>query len=118
MGGKQQRLSIARAILNKPGLLFADEPCANLDTVNSRMVPDLFKEINEEMQQTIVIFSHGDLHKEYLHRNVRLLDKKDHQRCRAVIALVVKNRISRAGLPPAPIFFPFSFLSPDLFQML
>ncbi len=75
-GGQQQRLSIARAIVNKPDILFADEPCANLDTENSRMVLDLFKEINEEMQQTIVMVSHEDWHKEYFHRIIRLQDGK------------------------------------------
>jgi putative ABC transport system ATP-binding protein len=75
-GGQQQRVSIARAMVNKPDILFADEPCANLDTENSRMVLDLFKEINEEMQQTIVMVSHEDWHKEYFHRIVRLRDGK------------------------------------------
>jgi putative ABC transport system ATP-binding protein len=75
-GGQQQRVSIARAMVNKPDILFADEPCANLDTENSRMVLDLFKEINEEMQQTIVMVSHEDWHKEYFHRIVRLKDGK------------------------------------------
>ncbi len=75
-GGQQQRVSIARAIVNKPDILFADEPCANLDSENSRMVLDLFKEINEEMQQTIVMVSHEDWHKEYFHRIVRLQDGK------------------------------------------
>ena len=75
-GGQQQRVSIARAMVNKPDILFADEPCANLDSENSRMVLDLFREINEEMQQTIVMVSHEDWHKEYFHRIVRLQDGK------------------------------------------
>jgi len=75
-GGQQQRVSIARAIVSKPDILFADEPCANLDTENSRMVLDLFREINEEMQQTIVMVSHEDWHKDYFHRIIRLQDGK------------------------------------------
>jgi len=75
-GGQQQRVSIARAIVNKPDILFADEPCANLDTENSRMVLDLFREINEEMDQTIVMVSHEDWHKDYFHRIIRLQDGK------------------------------------------
>jgi putative ABC transport system ATP-binding protein len=75
-GGQQQRVSIARAMVNKPDILFADEPCANLDTENSRMVLDLIHEINEEMQQTIVMVSHEDWHKEYFHRIIRLKDGK------------------------------------------
>jgi putative ABC transport system ATP-binding protein len=75
-GGQQQRVSIARAIVNKPDILFADEPCANLDTENSRMVLDLFQEINEEMKQTIVMVSHEDWHKDYFHRIIHLQDGK------------------------------------------
>jgi len=73
-GGQQQRVSLARAMVNKPDILFADEPCANLDTENSRMVLDLFREINESMHQTIVMVSHEDWHKEYFHRIVRMRD--------------------------------------------
>ena len=73
-GGQQQRVSIARAMVNKPDILFADEPCANLDSENSRMVLDLFREINEEFRQTIVMVSHEDWHKDYFHRIVRLKD--------------------------------------------
>jgi len=75
-GGQQQRVSIARAMVNKPDILFADEPCANLDSENSKMVLDLFHEINEEMKQTIIMVSHEDWHKEYFHRIVRLKDGK------------------------------------------
>jgi len=75
-GGQQQRVSIARAMVNKPDILFADEPCANLDTENSKMVLDLFHEINEEMKQTIVMVSHEDWHKDYFHRIIRLKDGK------------------------------------------
>ena len=75
-GGQQQRVSIARAMVNRPDILFADEPCANLDSENSRMVLDLFREINEEMKQTIIMVSHEDWHKDYFHRVVRLRDGK------------------------------------------
>jgi putative ABC transport system ATP-binding protein len=73
-GGQQQRVSIARAMVNKPEILFADEPCANLDSENSKMVLELFREINETMHQTIVMVSHEDWHKEYFHRIIRLRD--------------------------------------------
>ncbi|MDD1712174.1 MAG: ABC transporter ATP-binding protein [Methanoregulaceae archaeon] len=75
-GGQQQRVSIARAMVNKPDILFADEPCANLDSENSKIILDLFREINEEMHQTIIMVSHEDWHKEYFHRIVRLRDGK------------------------------------------
>ncbi len=73
-GGQQQRVSLARAMVNKPEILFADEPCANLDSENSKMVLELFREINETMHQTIVMVSHEDWHKEYFHRIIRLRD--------------------------------------------
>ena len=75
-GGEQQRVAIARALINNPKVLLADEPCANLDTENSKMVLDLFREINESMHQTIVIVSHEDWHKDYFHRIIRLRDGK------------------------------------------
>jgi putative ABC transport system ATP-binding protein len=75
-GGQQQRVSIARAMVNKPDILFADEPCANLDSENSKMVLELFKEINEEFKQTIIMVSHEDWHKDYFHRIIRLKDGK------------------------------------------
>jgi putative ABC transport system ATP-binding protein len=75
-GGQQQRVSLARAMVNKPDILFADEPCANLDTENSKLVLDLFREINESMNQTIVMVSHEEWHKEYFHRVVKMRDGK------------------------------------------
>jgi putative ABC transport system ATP-binding protein len=75
-GGQQQRVSIARAMVNKPDILFADEPCANLDSENSKIILELFREINEEMHQTIIMVSHEDWHKEYFHRIIRLRDGK------------------------------------------
>ncbi|HOJ95302.1 MAG TPA: ABC transporter ATP-binding protein [Methanospirillum sp.] len=73
-GGQQQRVAIARAMVNKPEILFADEPCANLDSESSRNVLDLFKQINREMAQTIVMVSHEDWHMEYFDRIIVLRD--------------------------------------------
>ncbi|OPZ43409.1 MAG: putative ABC transporter ATP-binding protein [Euryarchaeota archaeon ADurb.BinA087] len=73
-GGEQQRVAIARAIAGNPSILFADEPCANLDTENSRIILDLFARINREMGQTIVMVSHEDWHQEYFGRIIRLRD--------------------------------------------
>jgi putative ABC transport system ATP-binding protein len=75
-GGEQQRVAIARAIAGKPSILFADEPCANLDTENSRVILDLFAEINKEMNQTIVMVSHEDWHRDYFGRVIQLRDGK------------------------------------------
>jgi putative ABC transport system ATP-binding protein len=73
-GGEQQRVAIARALVNNPSILFADEPCANLDSANSRTVLDLFREINENMDQTVVMVSHEEWHREYFDRIIRLKD--------------------------------------------
>ncbi|KAF1076419.1 putative ABC transporter ATP-binding protein [Methanogenium sp. MK-MG] len=75
-GGEQQRVAIARALINTPEILFADEPCANLDSTNSRAVLDLFREINQRMNLTVIMVSHEDWHMEYFDRVIRLRDGK------------------------------------------
>ncbi|MBR3362310.1 MAG: ABC transporter ATP-binding protein [Bacilli bacterium] len=57
-GGQQQRASIARALINKPKILFADEPTGNLDTKNKTKVMKLLKTYNEKYNQTIIIVTH------------------------------------------------------------
>jgi len=73
-GGEQQRVSIARALVNTPSILFADEPCANLDTENSRTVLELFRAVNRELEQTIVMVSHEQSHMQYFDRIYFLRD--------------------------------------------
>ncbi len=73
-GGEQQRVSIARALVNTPSIVFADEPCANLDTENSRIVLDLFRKINRDLGQTVVMVSHEPWHMDYFDRIVFLKD--------------------------------------------
>ncbi|KAF5044394.1 Lipoprotein-releasing system ATP-binding protein LolD [anaerobic digester metagenome] len=73
-GGEQQRIAIARALVNEPALLLADEPCANLDTQASTMVLDLFASINRELGQTVLMVSHEESHRQYFGRTVRLQD--------------------------------------------
>jgi len=57
-GGQKQRVAIARALMNKPALLLADEPTGNLDTVNTRLVYDLFRRINDETGTAFAIVTH------------------------------------------------------------
>lgn len=57
-GGQQQRAAIARALINKPKILFADEPTGNLDSRNKRSVMKLLKYYNEKYNQTIILVTH------------------------------------------------------------
>ncbi len=59
-GGQKQRLAIARAIVNKPSLIFADEPTGNLDTVTGGLVTDLLFDLNEKLGSTLVIVTHDE----------------------------------------------------------
>ena len=58
-GGEQQRVALARAIVNAPAIILADEPTGNLDTENSQVVLDMFKELNEKFSQTIIMITHN-----------------------------------------------------------
>ena len=72
-GGEQERVAIARAIVNEPPILFADEPSGNLDTKTTREVMDLFKSLNEE-EMTIVMVTHSPECASYTRRMLRILD--------------------------------------------
>ena len=58
-GGEQQRVALARAIVNQPAIILADEPTGNLDTENSHIVLDMFRELNEKFNQTIIMITHN-----------------------------------------------------------
>lgn len=58
-GGEQQRVALARAIVNGPSIILADEPTGNLDTENSEIVLNMFRELNERFKQTIVMITHN-----------------------------------------------------------
>jgi putative ABC transport system ATP-binding protein len=74
-GGEKQRVGVARAIVNNPKILFADEPTANLDSENSKIVMDLLKELNEK-GQTIILISHEPEFYHYGDRKIVLEDGK------------------------------------------
>lgn len=59
-GGQQQRVAIARALINEPAIIMGDEPTGNLDSKNSNIVFDMFKEISVEFGQTIIAVTHDN----------------------------------------------------------
>ena len=58
-GGEQQRVAVARALINKPSVIFADEPSGNLDTVSAENLHNLFFKLRDEFQQTFVFVTHN-----------------------------------------------------------
>jgi putative ABC transport system ATP-binding protein len=75
-GGQQQRVAIARALINNPQVIFADEACANLDTISSKLVMDTLVNLNKDMKVTIVFVSHDPDDKQYARNLVVLSDGK------------------------------------------
>lgn len=75
-GGEQQRVAIARAIVNNPRILFADEPTANLDSASAATILKLFKTLNEEFNQTIVMVTHEPEDRRYASRILWMKDGK------------------------------------------
>src|SRR5438067_326985 len=58
-GGEQQRVALARAVVNSPAIILADEPTGNLDSENSQIVLNMFRELNEKFAQTIIMITHN-----------------------------------------------------------
>lgn len=73
-GGQQQKVAIARALVNRPAILFADEPTASLDSESSEMIMDLLKHLNKTEKQTIVLVSHEPSHKKLVDRIIWVKD--------------------------------------------
>ena len=73
-GGEQQRTAIARAIINQPKIIFADEPTASLDATSARAVLELFRKLNRENGQTIVMVTHEPEDQRFVDRVVWLKD--------------------------------------------
>jgi lipoprotein-releasing system ATP-binding protein len=59
-GGEQQRVAVARALINKPDIVFADEPTGNLDTANARELHQLFFDLRKQFNQTFLIVTHNE----------------------------------------------------------
>ncbi|MCX6004814.1 MAG: hypothetical protein NT082_03995, partial [Chloroflexi bacterium] len=68
------RVAIARSLINKSKILFADEPCANLDTENKGIVLRLLRQLCDELGQTILMVTHEPEQREFADRVIRLRD--------------------------------------------
>ena len=73
-GGEQQRVALARAVVNSPAIILADEPTGNLDTENSEIVLNMFKELNEKFRQTIIMITHNPEAAAVCSRVIRMRD--------------------------------------------
>jgi lipoprotein-releasing system ATP-binding protein len=73
-GGEQQRVAVARALINKPAIIFADEPTGNLDSANARELHQLFFTLRQQFNQTFLIVTHNE---ELAQMSDRLLHMKD-----------------------------------------
>ena len=75
-GGEQQRVAMARALINKPQVVLADEPSGNLDSLNRKALHDLVFELRDEFQQTFIIVTHEDSFAQQSDAIIRLQDGK------------------------------------------
>ncbi len=73
-GGEQQRVAVARALINNPAVILADEPTGNLDSANARKLHELFLELQEKFKQTFLIVTHN---KELAEMSQRILYMQD-----------------------------------------
>ena len=73
-GGEQQRIAIARALINNPLLVLADEPSGNLDSSNANNIHNLFLELNEKLGTTLIIVTHNLSFAQALPRRIELKD--------------------------------------------
>jgi lipoprotein-releasing system ATP-binding protein len=75
-GGEQQRVSVARALINKPLVIFADEPSGNLDTASAENLHQLFFKLRDELGQTFVIVTHNEELANMADRKLVMVDGK------------------------------------------
>ena len=75
-GGEQQRVAVARALINKPDVVLADEPTGNLDRATGQAIQKLLRQLNEELGQTFVIVTHDREFAAHMDRAISLVDGK------------------------------------------
>lgn len=73
-GGEQQRVALARAIINSPAIILADEPTGNLDSENSEIVLEMFRELNDKFGQTIIMITHNPEAARHCTRTIQMRD--------------------------------------------
>ena len=73
-GGQQQRVAIARALINNPLIIMCDEPTGNLDSKNSAIVFEIFKELTSSLGQTIIAVTHDE---DFARNSDRIIEMRD-----------------------------------------
>jgi lipoprotein-releasing system ATP-binding protein len=73
-GGQKQRVAIARALINDPHIIMGDEPTGNLDKKNSEVVFEIFSQLANEFNQTLLIVTHDNEFAERTHRIIEMED--------------------------------------------
>ncbi len=91
-GGQSQRVSICRAMVNDPGIILADEPTGNLDSISSEQVLDFLGDINKKDKKTIIIITHDAAQLNYAHRVIYVNDG----RIQRIVPNPDKKQIARA----------------------
>ena len=75
-GGEQQRVAVARALINSPSIILADEPSGNLDSKNANILHNLLLNLNKKFQQTLIVITHNNTFADLADRKLKILDGK------------------------------------------
>ena len=75
-GGEQQRVAVARALINSPSIILADEPSGNLDSKNANILHNLLLNLNKKFQHTLIVITHNNTFADLADRKLKILDGK------------------------------------------